>query len=66
MTITRQDVLAVSADPQPGGVPLGADQLDRIAAVLNRHSTDRLASSPTGRQPADRNSLSFSDPSAGP
>ncbi len=48
MTATRQDVQAVSAGPQPGGVPLSADQLDRITAVLNRHSTHRP---PAGTRP---------------
>jgi hypothetical protein len=44
VTITRQDVQALSSAPGPGGIALPRDQADRVAAVLNAHSSDRPAS----------------------
>jgi hypothetical protein len=39
MTITPRDVRTLSSSPGPGGVPLPASQVGRIAAVLNRSTT---------------------------
>jgi hypothetical protein len=48
MSINAQDVRALSASPDPGGVPLPTDELDRIATVLNRAiSTHTPAAEPT-------------------
>ena len=47
MSINAQDVRTLSSEPGPGGVPLPATEVDRIAAVLNRSSTDQPASEPT-------------------
>ena len=41
MTISRQDVHALSSGPAPDGVPLAAAEADRVAAVLNLHATHR-------------------------
>ena len=48
MSINAQDVRTLSSDPGPGGVPLPASEVDRIAAVLNRSSTDQPVCEPTG------------------
>ena len=45
MTINAEDVRALSSSPGPGGVPLPATEVDRIAAVLN--SANSAASEPT-------------------
>jgi hypothetical protein len=50
MTISSGDVRTLSATPGPGGVPLPPDQVERIAAVLNRHSTPRRAADPPARR----------------
>ena len=42
MTINAEDVRALSSSPGPGGVPLPATEVDRIAAVLNRNTPARL------------------------
>jgi hypothetical protein len=47
MTINSRDVRLLSAGPGPGGVPLDADELDRIAAVQNRSCTHPPACEPT-------------------
>ena len=47
MTITSRDVRALSSSPDPGGVPLPATEIDRIAAVLNRTTTHTPAGAPT-------------------
>jgi hypothetical protein len=51
MTISSRDVRTLSATPGPGGVPLPPDQVERIAAVLNRHSTRHRAPDPPTRRP---------------
>lgn len=48
MTISSRDVRTLSSSPGPGGVPLPPDQVDRIAAVLNQHSTPEGAADPPG------------------
>ena len=48
MSINAQDVRTLSSDPGPGGVPLPATEVDRIADDLNRSSTDQPAREPTG------------------
>lgn len=41
MSITRQDVQALSAAPGTGGVALTDAETDRVAAVLNCHTAHR-------------------------
>lgn len=62
MTITREDVQALSSAPGPGGLPVGGDQADRVAAVLNRHATSDGPS--TESWPASRLPLSGTHVSA--
>ena len=49
MTVNARDVRALSSSPDPGGVPLPAAEVHRIAAVLNRSSTHTPAAEPTGK-----------------
>lgn len=44
MSISAHDVRRLSSSPGPGGVPLTATEVDRVAAVLNRSSAPRSAS----------------------
>lgn len=53
MTITRRDVQELSSGPGPGGVALLPAQADRVAAVLNRFSSDSSASRPLGTAEPD-------------
>ena len=52
MTISSQDVRALSSSSGPGGVPLPKNEVERIAAVLNRSSSDRSATESSGNRSA--------------
>jgi hypothetical protein len=62
VTISRDDVNTLSQGPGPGGVPLGAAEADRVAAVLNEHANDHWAPEP-GEPSAPSATFELSDSS---